>query len=33
MEMDKVEEFKKGSKKYTYWMVSWREGDKCGMST
>jgi hypothetical protein len=27
-EMEKVKESKKGSKKYTYWMASWREGDK-----
>ena len=25
-EMEKVKESKKGSKKYTYWMASWREG-------
>jgi hypothetical protein len=23
-----VKESKKGSKTYTYWMASWREGDK-----
>lgn len=27
-EMEKVKETKKGSKTYTYWMASWREGDK-----
>ena len=27
-EMEKVKESKKGSKIYTYWMASWREGDK-----
>ena len=27
-EMEKVKESKKGSKTYTYWMASWREGDK-----
>ena len=27
-EMEKIKEFKKGSKSYTYWMASWREGDK-----
>jgi hypothetical protein len=27
-EMEKVTESKKGSKTYTYWMASWREGDK-----
>jgi hypothetical protein len=26
--MEKVKESKKGSKTYTYWMASWREGDK-----
>lgn len=27
-QMDKVKTTKKGSKKYGYWMASWREGDK-----
>jgi hypothetical protein len=27
-EMEKVKTTKKGSRKYTYWMASWREGDK-----
>ena len=27
-EMEKVKESRKGSKTYTYWMASWREGDK-----
>jgi hypothetical protein len=27
LEMEKVEESKKGSKTYTYWMASRREGD------
>jgi hypothetical protein len=27
-EMEKVKATKKGSKTYTYWMASWREGDK-----
>jgi hypothetical protein len=27
-EMEKLKESKKGSKTYTYWMASWREGDK-----
>jgi hypothetical protein len=27
-EMGKVKETKKGSKTYTYWMASWREGEK-----
>jgi hypothetical protein len=27
-EMEKVKESKKGFKTYTYWMASWREGDK-----
>lgn len=27
-EMKKVKESRKGSKTYTYWMASWREGDK-----
>ena len=27
-EMEKVKATKKGSRKYTYWMASWREGDK-----
>ncbi len=27
-QMEKVKETKKGSKTYTYWMASWREGDK-----
>jgi hypothetical protein len=27
-EMEMVKESKKGSKTYTYWMASWREGDK-----
>ena len=26
--MEKVKESKKGSKTYTYWMASWREGGK-----
>src|SRR5271157_988022 len=26
-EMEKTKESKKGAKKYTYWMASWREGD------
>jgi len=26
--MEKVKNSMKGSKKYTYWMVSWREGNK-----
>jgi hypothetical protein len=26
--MDKVKESNKGSRTYTYWMASWREGDK-----
>jgi hypothetical protein len=28
LKMEKVKESKKGSKKYTYWMASWREGDR-----
>ena len=27
-EMDKVKQSRKGSKTYTYWMASWREGGK-----
>ena len=27
-QMEKVKESRKGSKTYTYWMASWREGDK-----
>ncbi len=27
-EMEKVKTTKKGSKKYTYWMATWREGGK-----
>jgi len=27
-EMEKEKRTKKGSKTYTYWMASWREGDK-----
>jgi hypothetical protein len=27
-EMEKVKNFKNDSKTYTYWMASWREGDK-----
>ncbi len=27
-EMEKEKTTKKGSKKYTYWMASWRKGDK-----
>jgi hypothetical protein len=27
-QMEKVKATKKGSRKYTYWMASWREGDK-----
>jgi hypothetical protein len=27
-EMEKIKESKKGYKTYTYWMASWREGDK-----
>ena len=27
-EMEKVKESKKGCKTYTYWMASWREGDR-----
>ncbi len=27
-EMQKVKTTKKGSKKYTYWMATWREGGK-----
>lgn len=27
-EMDKAKQTKKGVKTYTYWMASWREGDK-----
>jgi hypothetical protein len=27
-QMEKVKSTKKGSKTYTYWMASWREGDK-----
>jgi hypothetical protein len=26
--MEKVKESKKGCKTYTYWMASWREGDR-----
>ena len=26
--MEKVKNSMKGSKKYTYWMASWREGNK-----
>jgi hypothetical protein len=26
--MEKVKNSKKGPKKYTYWVASWREGDK-----
>ncbi len=27
-EMEKVKQSRKGSKTYTYWMASWREGGK-----
>jgi len=27
-QMEKVKATKKGSKTYTYWTASWREGDK-----
>ena len=27
-EMEKVKQSRKGSKTYSYWMASWREGDK-----
>jgi hypothetical protein len=26
--LEKVKRTRKGSKTYTYWMVSWREGDR-----
>jgi hypothetical protein len=33
LEMEKIKERKKGSKIYTYWMASWREGTRRAMST